>query len=89
MKHLFKGLIAATAVASVLAGSTATAEEPRRGGTLKTQLGNNLRTLNSAVQSGIVTGFPGLSCLPRRCAMTTAGRRSLTWPKAGTSATMA
>ena len=59
MKHLFKGLIAATAVASVLAGSTATAEEPRRGGTLKTQLGNNLRTLNSAVQSGIVTGFPG------------------------------
>lgn len=59
MKHLFKGLIAASAVASLLAGTTAMAEEPRRGGTLKTQLGNNLRTLNSAVQSGIVTGFPG------------------------------
>ncbi len=58
MRQLFKGLIAATAMASMMA-TAASADEPTRGGTLKTVLGSNLRTLNSAVQSGIVTGFPG------------------------------
>lgn len=58
MKHLLKGLIAVTSVVA-LAATAAFADEPKRGGTLKTVLGSNLRTLNSAVQSGIVTGFPG------------------------------
>ena len=59
MKDLFKGLIAATAMASMMAGTTAGAEEPRTGGTLKSVLATNPRTLNSAVQSGIVTGYIG------------------------------
>ena len=37
----------------------AVADEPKKGGTLITVLGSNVRNLNSAVQSGIVTGFPG------------------------------
>lgn len=59
MKHLLKCLVAATAIASAFTGLAANAEEPRRGGTLKTMLTTNVRTLNSAVQSGTVTGFPG------------------------------
>ena len=59
MKHLLKSLAAATALASVLATGIASAEEPTRGGTLVTVLGSNPRNLNPAVQSGIVTGFPG------------------------------
>lgn len=35
------------------------ADTPTRGGTLVTVLGSNVRNLNSAVQSGIVTGYPG------------------------------
>ncbi|MDU8925859.1 ABC transporter substrate-binding protein [Alisedimentitalea sp. MJ-SS2] len=58
MKHMFKGLVAATALASVLATGVV-AEEPKRGGTLLTVLGTNVRNLNPAVQSGIVTGYPG------------------------------
>lgn len=58
MKHFFKGVAAASAVVSLLA-SSAMAEEPKRGGTLVTVLGTNVRNLNSAVQSGIVTGYPG------------------------------
>lgn len=53
-----KGLVAASVTAAMLA-TTAFAEEPKRGGTLVTVLGSNVRNLNSAVQSGIVTGFPG------------------------------
>ena len=59
MKHLMKGLVASAALAGVLAVGQAAAEEPVRGGTLVTVLGSNVRNLNSAVQSGIVTGFPG------------------------------
>ena len=58
MKHLVKGFVAATALAALTA-TTAIAEEPVRGGTLVTVLGTNVRNLNSAVQSGIVTGYPG------------------------------
>ncbi len=58
MKNLFKGLLTASALASMIA-TGAVAEEPKKGGTLVTVLGSNVRNLNSAVQSGIVTGFPG------------------------------
>ncbi|MBU2981921.1 ABC transporter substrate-binding protein [Lentibacter algarum] len=55
MKHLIKGF----AVAALLA-STAIAEDvPKKGGTLVTVIGTNVRNLNPAVQSGIATGFPG------------------------------
>ena len=59
MKHIIKGLLAASAFATVMTGALASADGHKTGGTLKTVLGSNLRTLNSAVQSGIVTGFPG------------------------------
>ena len=58
MSYIFKGLFTATALASMLA-TGAVADEPKKGGTLITVLGSNVRNLNSAVQSGIVTGFPG------------------------------
>jgi len=60
LKHIIiKSLVAATAMASLLATGSTSAEEPNRGGTLITVLGSNPRNLNPAVQSGIVTGFPG------------------------------
>lgn len=59
MKNLIKGLVASVAFAGLLVADQAIAEEPVRGGTLVTVLGSNPRNLNSAVQSGIVTGFPG------------------------------
>ncbi len=59
MKHVLKGLVAGMALVSVMATGAATAQEPTRGGTLVTVLGSNPRNLNPAVQSGIVTGFPG------------------------------
>ncbi len=59
MRHFLKGLAAATALASALTAGALSAEEPVRGGTLITALGTNVRNLNPAVQSGIVTGFPG------------------------------
>ena len=58
MKHFIKGLTASVALAAVMATGVA-AEEPKMGGTLVTVLGTNVRNLNSAVQSGIVTGYPG------------------------------
>ena len=58
MNKLVKGLAMATALTASFATLTK-AEEPTRGGTLITVLGTNVRNLNSAVQSGIVTGFPG------------------------------
>ena len=39
--------------------SSLTAETPTRGGTLIATLNSNVRNLNSAVQSGTVTGFSG------------------------------
>lgn len=58
MKHFFKGLATGAALAATVA-TGAWAEEPKKGGTLVSVLGSNVRNLNSAVQSGIVTGFPG------------------------------
>ncbi len=59
MKHFVKGFVAATALASVVVAGSVFAQEPVRGGTLITVLGSNPRNLNPAVQSGIVTGYPG------------------------------
>ena len=58
MKRIVRSLVMATALTASLAGFSQ-AEEPKKGGTLVTVLGTNVRNLNSAVQSGIVTGFPG------------------------------
>ena len=58
MNKFVKGLAMATALTASFATLTK-AEEPKMGGTLITVLGSNVRNLNSAVQSGIVTGFPG------------------------------
>lgn len=58
MKRLMKSLVVATALTTAFTGFSQ-AEEPKAGGTLVTVLGSNPRNLNSAVQSGIVTGFPG------------------------------
>ena len=58
MKHFVKGLTASAALAAIVATS-AIAEIPRKGGTLVTVIGTNVRNLNSAVQSGIATGYPG------------------------------
>ncbi len=58
MKRIVKSLVLATALTTAITGFSQ-AEEPKTGGTLVTVLGTNPRNLNSAVQSGIVTGFPG------------------------------
>ncbi|WP_109466113.1 ABC transporter substrate-binding protein [Albibacillus kandeliae] len=55
---MFKRLLAATATVALVATGAA-AEEPTKGGTLVVAVGSNIRTMNSAVQSGIATGFPG------------------------------
>lgn len=59
MKHFLKGLVASAALSAVVVGSQAAAEEPVRGGTLVTVIATNVRNLNSSVQSGIATGYPG------------------------------
>ena len=59
MKYMITKLAAVTALVSVLAALPASADERKRGGTLIAAVGNNPRHLNPAVQSGIVTGFPG------------------------------
>ena len=77
MKHMITKLAAATALVSVLAALPASADEPKRGGTLIAAVGNNPRHLNPAVQSGIVTGFPGAQLFAAgRSAMTRTGRPS-------------
>ena len=59
MKHILQSMLTATAAVAIL-GSGAIAEDaPRKGGTLVTVMGSNVRNLNPAVQSGIVTGYPG------------------------------
>ena len=52
-------VVAAFAVAIASMTSYVTADESKRGGTLRAALGQTPRHLNPAVQSGIVTGFPG------------------------------
>ena len=58
MKYFLKRIIAAIAIVSTI-GTGLMADEPVQGGTLITVLGSNVRNLNSSVQSGIVTGYPG------------------------------
>ncbi|MEO0864613.1 MAG: ABC transporter substrate-binding protein, partial [Pseudomonadota bacterium] len=58
MKHFAKLVVASAAMAAILAGGQVAAEEPVRGGTLVSVMGSNPRSLNGAVQSGIVTGYP-------------------------------
>jgi len=58
MKHLIKGIVASVALSAVMATGVI-ADGHKTGGTLVTVLGSNVRNLNSAVQSGIVTGYPG------------------------------
>lgn len=55
---MFRTFATATAAVAMLA-TTAMAEGPKKGGTLVTAIGTNVRNLNSAVQSGIATGYPG------------------------------
>ncbi len=59
MFHQLKGLAVTAALVSSVAAGAVMAEEPKSGGTLIVPLGTNVRNLNSAVQSGIATGFPG------------------------------
>ena len=58
VKKIIKKLLMASVVGALLA-TASLADEPTRGGTLITSLTTNARSLNPAVQSGIVTGFPG------------------------------
>ena len=58
MKQFLKGLVASAVLAAVTVGGQVNAE-PVTGGTLVTVIGTNVRNLNSAVQSGIATGYPG------------------------------
>ena len=59
MKKLLLTLAAISALFSALIAPAAWADTPKRGGTLIAAMGTNVRNLNPAVQSGIVTGFPG------------------------------
>lgn len=59
MKHMLKGIVTAMAAAAVLATGAIAEDSPRKGGTLITVIATNVRNLNPAVQSGIVTGYPG------------------------------
>lgn len=59
MKKTLNVLSAGVLICSVALASGLTAETPTRGGTLIATLNSNVRNLNSAVQSGTVTGFPG------------------------------
>ena len=58
MKKFSRNLAGAISLLVVTA-TGAVADAPNKGGTLVTVLGSNVRNLNSAVQSGIVTGYPG------------------------------
>lgn len=59
MRHLVKNFATATAAIAMMAAGAMAEDAPKRGGTLVTMLGSNVRNLNPAVQSGIATGFPG------------------------------
>ena len=59
MRKFLKTLTLATALVSVVASPAMSADEPTRGGTLVSWLGQTPRHLNPAVQSGVVTGAPG------------------------------
>jgi peptide/nickel transport system substrate-binding protein len=59
MKHILQSMLTATAAVAILASGAIAEDTPRKGGTLVTVMGSNVRNLNPAVQSGIVTGYPG------------------------------
>jgi len=59
MKKLLLTLATVTAMSTALIAPATWADTPKRGGTLIAAMGTNVRNLNPAVQSGIVTGFPG------------------------------
>ena len=59
MKHILQSMLTATAAVAILASGAIAEDAPRTGGTLVTVMGSNVRNLNPAVQSGIVTGYPG------------------------------
>ena len=59
MKHILKSMLTATAAVAILASGAIAEDAPRKGGTLITVMATNVRNLNPAVQSGIVTGYPG------------------------------
>ena len=52
-------MLTATAAVAILASGAMAEDAPRKGGTLITVMATNVRNLNPAVQSGIVTGYPG------------------------------
>ncbi|MDC0431771.1 ABC transporter substrate-binding protein, partial [Paracoccaceae bacterium] len=58
MKKIIRNVAAATAVLTVISGF-ATAQEPKKGGTLTMAIQQTPRHLNPAVQSGTATGQPG------------------------------
>ena len=58
MKEFIKNVAAATALLAVISG-VATAQEPKKGGTLTMAIQQTPRHLNPAVQSGTATGQPG------------------------------
>jgi len=58
VRKFTRNLAAAMSLVALTAAGVV-ADTPTRGGTLVTVLGSNVRNLNSAVQSGIVTGYPG------------------------------
>lgn len=58
MKEFIKNVAAATALLTVISG-VATAQEPKKGGTLTMAIQQTPRHLNPAVQSGTATGQPG------------------------------
>ena len=59
MKHILQSMLTATAAVAIFASGAIAENAPRKGGTLVTVMGSNVRNLNPAVQSGIVTGYPG------------------------------
>ena len=59
MKHILKSMLTATAAVAILTSGAVAEDSPRKGGTLITVMAGNVRNLNPAVQSGIVTGYPG------------------------------
>ena len=59
MSILKQSLCIFATIAIAISTNYALAQSPKKGGTLRTVLGTNVRTLNTAVQSGVWTGFPG------------------------------
>ena len=83
MKHILKSMLTATAAVAVLASGAIAEDAPRKGGTLITVMATNVRNLNPAVQSGIVTGYPGAQLFAAPYATMKTGRPALSRQKLG------